>query len=214
MLFIAWLAQWVRASWQYWRLKKVATEGAPNQMESIAAIIIRDARSVSWLARTMDSIIPQDILMKNLAITFTVLLLGAAAAWPDESPKIKPVRSTDAFQATLRKIDGDKITLVRHAPEGDEKEETLIAAADCTLLEPRWNKQTGSVEWRDSAPRGGAVASHQRNRLTRLGRLRANRCRSGRHAVRGNTKIAGRSLEGGVTAGSAEFWRAYRLQSL
>ncbi|MFO0964942.1 MAG: hypothetical protein U0793_05040 [Gemmataceae bacterium] len=72
--------------------------------------------------------------MRNLIITVSMLLLAAGAGWAGDK----------GFHATLKKIEGNKITLVRHA--GASKEETLIAADDCRLLEQRPNYRTGSFE--------------------------------------------------------------------
>ncbi len=85
--------------------------------------------------------------MKDLATALFVFLVATTAAHADELPSIPPARPGDPIEATIRKIDGDQITLVRHTPEGDEKEQTLTAAADCTLLEATKNRETGGIEW-------------------------------------------------------------------
>jgi hypothetical protein len=140
--------------------------------------------------------------MRNLTITFSMLLIGAAAVPADEllprirnavadrfSPVgIQPGGRPGTFQATLKKIEGDKITLVRHIVRINEKEETptekeetLITAADCKLLEARTNKESHTIDMiplegglkGDIDPKDFALAQVTINRDNNITEIRA-----------------------------------------
>lgn len=98
--------------------------------------------------------------MRNPTIAVSVLLLVSGAARAGESlarirnalgasfrlVTAQPSPRGGGFPVTIKKIEGNKITFVRHDGRPDEKEETLIAADDCRLFERRLMRETKRYE--------------------------------------------------------------------